>query len=248
LTLFALSASFVLFSLFLSRSLKALDPKTAVPTRIQTLLDTMIQGAVILDLRDNIVITNDSFAAMAFATKARLVGRSLSSLPWFQQERDEGPDEFPWATARTTGLRQKGILLRLQIGVRHTRSLTVNASPLFDTEGSLCGILVTCDDQTVIEVENLQLTQCLANMNAASEKLRRLRSGFMPASPYHVAGLACIDEVIEEIVGVCNSVASAGFQSLDAAYPERSNSSKAFPRPSNGTFAGALPHLAKEPA
>jgi len=78
------------------------------------------------------------------------------------QDGKEKPDVFPWTLVERSNLQQRGIMLRLKVGTRHTRSLSVNASPISSPDGKYRGSMVTFSDQTVVEAENQSLTQLIS--------------------------------------------------------------------------------------
>ena len=174
LTAFILASVFLLFWLFLCRMLRVLDPSAAVPEHMQLLMDTLVEGMVVLDERERIVMANQSFASTSFSPIERLLGKTLSSLPWLANEGDGAPELYPWKTAGQSDLPQRSVPMRLQIGTRHFRRLTVNASPILDHEGAHLGVIVTFDDQTVVETENIQMAQFVTTFNKAGDDIRYL--------------------------------------------------------------------------
>jgi PAS domain-containing protein len=203
---FLLAAFFLLFWIYLSRMLRMLDPSSAVPDRMQLLLDTMVEGMVILDTHDNIVMANESFAAAAFTTVNRLIGQKLSALPWQTGDENAPPETLPWRVARQSQLQQRRVQLRLKIGMRHVRSLAINVSPILGPRGALCGILVTFDDQTVIEVENLQMAQVVTKIGVASDGLHQLQRNYhQTADQQQRLALDAMIQTIDEVTQLCNS-------------------------------------------
>ncbi|HVT90042.1 MAG TPA: PAS domain-containing protein [Tepidisphaeraceae bacterium] len=173
-TIFILATLCLLFWIFLSRTLKELDPSTAVPERVQVLLDTMVEGSAVLDHSGSIVMTNQAFALIAFTTPDRLIGQDLASLAWMNGADNTRPDVLPWEVAMKDKLQQRGTMLRLKIGSRQARYLSVNASPILSASGSLEGALVTFSDQTVVEAENERLSQYISILQEGKEDMRDL--------------------------------------------------------------------------
>ena len=62
LLLVGFALNFGSFSFFLTRALKVLDPKSAVPKRVRNTLDTIVGGVVILDAQGKMLLVNDSFS------------------------------------------------------------------------------------------------------------------------------------------------------------------------------------------
>lgn len=172
---FVLAGVALLDWIFLARMLRELDPSGAVPERMQLLLDTMVEGAVILDDHESIVMANQAFVGIAFASMDRLIGRKLSSFPWLAQGEDEPPEVLPWKRVGQMAIQQRGILLRLKIGVWHARSLSVNASPILSADGKHRGALVTFSDLTIVEAENVELARTLSSVSNAQTKVLQLQ-------------------------------------------------------------------------
>jgi PAS domain-containing protein len=178
LTVFILAGVFLLFWLYLSRMLLMLDPSEVIPRRLQVLMDALVEGVAVVDGQDRIVMANQSFANTAFSPVERLIGRELSSLPWLALDGDQAPENYPWKAAGQTDLQQRGVSIRLQIGTRHARRLNVNASPIFGSDGTRRGVLVTFDDQTIIEADNLELANFVGRFGDEISRLReQLQSG-----------------------------------------------------------------------
>jgi PAS domain-containing protein len=205
---FILLAAFLFFWIYLSRMLRQLDPAGAIPQRIQLLMDTMVEGVVILDEQGQIVLTNQSFADTTFSPMERLIGKKLSSLPWLSDDGRGAPDQYPWNTMEHDNLQQRGILLRLQIGTRHNRRLTINTSPIFGPDGAHCGTLVTFNDQTVIESENIRLTELIKRLGRANNDIRQFYQQLPPtADGPQIARLEELARATAELEQLCNSPA-----------------------------------------
>jgi PAS domain-containing protein len=177
LTIFILGSCFVLYWLFFSRMLRMLDPSEAVPQRMQLIMDTLVEGVAIVDNDDRIVLVNQSFCQIAFSTVDRLMGQALSSLPWLWQDQmqEAGTAVYPWQMVKSSNLPERGAAMRLQIGTRHARSLNVNASPILDPGGTRRGVLVTFDDQTVMEADNVQLAKLIAKFAESRPQIHQFR-------------------------------------------------------------------------
>lgn len=207
LTTFVLASVSLLFSIYMSRMLKMLDPSAAIPHRLQLLFDTLVEGIVILDERDQIVMANQSFAQTAFSSMERLIGTQLSTLPWQMAEGDISPEAYPWKAVRQNSLHQRGIPMKLQIGTRHTRVLNVNASPILGPDGRHRGVIVTFNDQTVIAADNLQLAQFVSRFNEEIKELQGRLPSTISFDPF--ARLEELARNALELVEVSNAVSSS---------------------------------------
>jgi PAS domain S-box-containing protein len=201
---FVLGASFLLFWFFLARMLKTLDPSGAVPDRMQSMMDTLVEGMVILDNDDQIVMANQAFARLTYMPVDRLIGRALTTLPWLAADRPNNPEVYPWKAVQESNLPQRGVQLRLQVGSRHERRLKINASPIVDPNGTRRGVLVTFDDQTSVESENLELARFVAKFSQAGEEIAQARRE--SKSEGNAAQLARLEELAEaakELAATC---------------------------------------------
>jgi PAS domain-containing protein len=69
-------------SLNLHRALKLLNPQSVIPKHIQIMFDTMTEGVVILDKKEQILLANKAFADNIGCTSKELQGTRLSKLKW----------------------------------------------------------------------------------------------------------------------------------------------------------------------
>lgn len=218
---FIIAGCFLLFWLFLSRMLRMLDPSAAVPERMQLMMDTLVEGMVILDNNDQIVMVNQSFARTAFSPVNRLIGRSLSSLPWLALDGPGAPEVFPWKAVQQSDLPERGVALRLQIGTRHDRRLSVNASPILDPKGTRRGVLVTFDDQTIVDSDNLQLAKLIARFSDASDDIHQFREQLKShGDNEHLAKLEELAVAAREIAADCKSATESVPAAPIGATPE----------------------------
>lgn len=173
---FLLTSLFLMYWIFLSRMLRVLDPSQAVPDRMQLLMDTLVEGMVILDAEERIVMTNHAFAQSTFESIARLIGKTLSSLNWVNEKGEPLLDAYPWKAVEQSDLPQRSVLMRLRIGNRHTRRLHVNAAPILDPHHVRRGVLVTFSDETITESQLQRLSQLALKMSNADAGVHELRN------------------------------------------------------------------------
>ncbi len=217
---FILGATFLLFWLFLSRMLKTLDPSGAVPQRMQVMMDTLVEGMVILDNQDQIVMANQAFARLAYLPVERLIGQPLTSLPWLAPDRPNNPEAYPWKAVQESNLPERGVQLRLQVGSRHERRLKVNASPIVDPHGACRGVLVTFDDQTSVESDNLELTRFIAKFNEAGEEIAQFRRRFNgEGDTGHLGKLEELAAAAKELAATCHVAGQDVSTPLDGDTP-----------------------------
>src|SRR5688572_16373012 len=75
-------AGFFAFYFYLGRMLSQLDPSQAIPGRVRAALDTLAEGLLVIDRRQNIVLANEAFANLLGTTSDLLLGTQVSKLEW----------------------------------------------------------------------------------------------------------------------------------------------------------------------
>ena len=73
---------FVVYYFYLGKVLRQLDPSQAIPGRVRAALDTMAEGLLILDRKEQIVLANAAFSAMIDKSANSLLGYRAGELPW----------------------------------------------------------------------------------------------------------------------------------------------------------------------
>ena len=142
-------------------------------------------------------------------------------------DNDEADAElFPWKAAKQTNLRQRGVSMRLQVGSRHTHRLNVNASPIPAPDGTPLGVLVTFNDQTAMEADNLHMLKFVSRFSDAGENFRRLREQLESTGDRdHLAELDKVVAAAKEIGDVLQSVSRPDPFATPGAAPAKAESS-----------------------
>ena len=173
LGLFVGLGGFVVYMFFLAAVLRHLEPTSLVPRRIKSALDALVEGLLLLDAEERILLANQSFAAKIGQPARSLVGRRASDLPWLLPATGEVEPELPWATALRVGEVQLSSSVVLETHAGPARTFMVNAAPVHSDDGSTRGVLATFDDVTLVEERNAQLEQTLERLERASQEVRR---------------------------------------------------------------------------
>ena len=163
-------ASFFAFFLYLRKMLKDLDPSQAIPDRVRSALDTMAEGLLVLDAKQNIVLANEAFSSIVGVSAGKLLGQKASSFTWFNM--DDSPMEradFPWSRALKESLPQRNEPVRLLIGDDHSRTFQTNCSPVLTNENKAGGVLISFDDITELEEKEKQLIQSKQEAEQANQ-------------------------------------------------------------------------------
>jgi PAS domain S-box-containing protein len=165
---------FVLFYLYLRRMLRHLDPARVIPGRVRTAFDTLAEGLLVLDPAGRIVLANRAFAEVVGGEADKLVGRKAESLDWSFPSTSEA-DATPWAAMAGDGQPRRNVLMYLTDQEGKRRSFMVNGSPVPGAGGKPAGMLVSLDDVTTLEEQEIQLR--LARDQA--EQANRAKSDFL---------------------------------------------------------------------
>lgn len=166
-------AGFFAYLLFLSRTLRYLDPGAVVPSRVRSALDQLVEGVFILDHEQRIVLCNSSFASQVAISPDALIGVDPSQLPWVSSTSEGEISDFPWTTAIRQGMRKTEQRLELQSPSNGLRVLTANVSPIVDGGGNQRGVMASFNDITELEKANDGLKDTLNFLESANEDINR---------------------------------------------------------------------------
>jgi PAS domain S-box-containing protein len=168
-------AAFVAFYFYLGRVLRQLDPSAAIPGRVRAALDTLAEGLLIIDRRQNIVLANSAFAAIVGVDPEKLVGRRARELPWLSPDGTAlEKDRFPWVPALREGNLQQNALLHFVGGDGRRRTFLVNCAPVLGG-AKVGGVLISLDDVTQLEENKVEL----ARAKEDAESANRAKSDFL---------------------------------------------------------------------
>ncbi len=173
LVMFMALTSFVLFWLYLRRMLKHLDPSQAVPPHVRAALDTLAEGLMVLDLKENIVLANHAFASIVGRTTDDLASGHASEFEWLGADNEPlEPTQYPWTKALSEGMTQRDDIIHLHDCESKLRTFKVNASPVLGSGNKPGGVLVSLDDvgelqeaREAAEAANRAKSDFLANMS-----------------------------------------------------------------------------------
>ena len=86
LLLFLGITGFVAYHIFLKRALRELNPDAVIPERVRTALNTLAEGVLIVDAREQIVFANQAFQEKVEIDAHELLGKSVNELEWDLQD------------------------------------------------------------------------------------------------------------------------------------------------------------------
>jgi signal transduction histidine kinase/CheY-like chemotaxis protein/HPt (histidine-containing phosphotransfer) domain-containing protein len=167
---------FVIFYFYLGKVLRQLDPSQAIPGRVRTALDTMAEGLLILDKKEQVVLANKAFADMFDKDATDLLGLKASEFPWRDKEGHVIPlAERPWIRALAQGTIQKNDMLWLQLSEEVVKTFKVNCSPVLGEGQKYAGVLVSFDDVSLLEKKEVELRKS----KEAAEEANQAKSTFL---------------------------------------------------------------------
>ena len=160
-----------LYYVLLKRSLRQLDPSKVVPARVQAAFDTLDEGVVIVDEKEQILLINHSMSDLLGKTPAKIIGEHLSGFQWRHWEKNAANVGFPWRTAIAG--RKTSVMIPMGIRMPDSRikSFNVNASCIIDEDGKTSGAIVTFSDVTILEKQNADLELTVKKLIVAEEDL-----------------------------------------------------------------------------
>jgi PAS domain S-box-containing protein len=171
---FALAGGFVTCALYLRSTFRTVDLAQAkvVPDRVRTTLNTLVEGVLVLDRQQRIVLANTEFGRAVGIPAEKLQGRKVSDLPWLAGKTEPLPADLPWAKAVRDAAPQTGTILTLKRNGRR-RTVSVNSSPIVADDGSCRGALATFDDLTPVQSRNAKLRRLLRRLRRSREKIQK---------------------------------------------------------------------------
>ncbi|MFW5443330.1 MAG: diguanylate cyclase domain-containing protein [Methylococcaceae bacterium] len=173
LVLFVFVCGFFSFLFFILRTLRQIDPSSVVPDRVNAAFDTLSEGLVILDDKEQIVLANIAFCETVRRNTSDILGFKLSELSWKNTSEDVGEVLYPWLIAMASGQSTAGEMLVLEVSPDDKRTLTVNCAPIQDSQGEQQGILLTFDDVTELEMQKQQLQVTVLDLESSKNEIQR---------------------------------------------------------------------------
>ena len=170
LMLFIVVGAFFLFRFYLGRVLRHLDPSQAVPTHVRSALDTLAEGLIVIDKKEQVVLANAALATILGKTPEQLLGVRASKLGFARAGSVRlASADSPWIKAIKSGLPQRNDLLELSDAQGRRRTFIVNCSPVLGSGGDHAGVLVSLDDVTELEANKVELRASKDEAEAANQ-------------------------------------------------------------------------------
>lgn len=169
LVLFVCAISFFIFRFYLGRMLKHLDPSQAIPSRVRSALDTMAEGLLVVDKKQQVVLANSAFGEMLNRESDSLLGLKASDFQWLaESDKSSESLSYPWLSVLKDGAAKKNSRIRLETP-NGIKSFIVNCSPVMAGESSIGGCLISFDDISELEEKEIQLRLSKEEAEAANK-------------------------------------------------------------------------------
>ena len=170
LVVFMALSCFVMFYFYLSRMLRHLDPSQAIPARVRSALDTIVEGLLIVDLKGRIMLANQAFANVVNERPDELIGRHVSDFAWSLNDGAPlDPKAYPWVKAAQRGRQQKNNIVYLNDHKAKRRTFMVNCSPILITGSRPGGVMIGFDDVTQLDEKEIELRKSKEEAEAANQ-------------------------------------------------------------------------------
>jgi diguanylate cyclase (GGDEF)-like protein/PAS domain S-box-containing protein len=163
---------FIVYMLYLKRSLRHLDPSTVIPTRVQAALNVITEGVVLLDLNARMVLVNTSFADRLGRSPESLLGLKVSELGWLVPTSLKPARDLPWLEALDEGKTRPATPLCMKTDTGNIYTFMVNAAPVGDDDGKTRGVLATFNDITELEQNSRELEHALNMLEKSRDEIR----------------------------------------------------------------------------
>jgi len=155
---------FFVFLVFMLRTLRQLDPSAVIPERVNAAFDTLAEGVIIVDEKEQILLANKAFCDKIGQPENRLIGHKVSELQWAQVSAQKSGKEFPWKKVIETGKSIIGTQLIYKKAKNEHIKFAINASPIISDNNKPQGVLITLDDISELEKTNSDLKNVVAQL------------------------------------------------------------------------------------
>ncbi len=171
LFVFIVLVSILLYILYLKKTLKHLDPSSVVPDRVKSILNTLSEGVIILDKKEEIVLTNESFAEIVSMPPSQLIGKKASTIAWKDPKTGKSPDKPPWKASVESDITRKSVPLKLETPDKEYLFI-INTTPIHNNGKNIIGAMVTFDDVSSVEDKNTRLERALEQLQVSRNKIK----------------------------------------------------------------------------
>ena len=156
--------------LFFRRTFRYLDPSRVVPGRVKQTLDNFVEGVVLLDAKNRIVLANHAFAQHTGSDL--LLGQDINSLPWKLPDCNDhsaGEDSTEWVLPWNDPRCHEQPIEQVAVVLRSARDketvFSANTSPVHNDQGVYQGVMIAFADVTTLEQKRAELSVALRDLH-----------------------------------------------------------------------------------
>ncbi|WP_164102327.1 GGDEF domain-containing protein [Candidatus Laterigemmans baculatus] len=160
------------YTFLTARMMGLLNGTQVVPDRVRNALDTLSEGLLILDERNQIVLANQAFSETVGVDAQELSGRCISDLSWVADD-GSAPTVYPWTTEAARQESQNDQRMRYRLDDDGQRIFSINTTPLASNSGGSRGMLATFHDITPIEEHRAELENMLTMLKSSRDEISR---------------------------------------------------------------------------
>ncbi|MEL6107120.1 MAG: response regulator, partial [Planctomycetota bacterium] len=171
---------FGVFSLFLRYTLKQLDPKKAIPKRVQFALDNIAEGLLVTDKRGRVLLANEAFAKWTNLRSEQLIGFDARHFAW--NVMDESDTNFPWLAALSEERAQAHVMMGMVDTQGNSLALVAHSSPLLGNDGRYRGVMTSFEDITTLEHHKVELSKA----KDAADEANQAKSDFLARMSHEI--------------------------------------------------------------
>ena len=162
--------------IYLGSMLPQLDPSKAVPSRVRSVLDTLSEGLLVLDVNGRIELANQVFTEVTGIDQESLRGRKPEDCFQWNQAGSDPTQALPWIESAASGERIMDRMVFVEAtktneaGHASTRRVAfkVNCAPVASESRNGNGVLVSFENVTELE-----------NSKRAAECANKAKSDFL---------------------------------------------------------------------
>lgn len=170
---FYILIGFFIYLVFMLRTLRQLDPTTVIPERVNAAFDTLSEGVIIVDEKQQILLTNRVFSDKIGQSPESLLGINVSDLKWQRISIEKSGADLPWKKVLHSGKNSVGVQLKLKVANGKELKFALNVSPISGGEKKTQGALITLDDITQLEKRNTELQITVSKLEKSREHIQQ---------------------------------------------------------------------------
>ncbi len=162
---------FIGFQLYLRRAMRYLDPAAAVPDRVRSAFDTLIEGVLVIDRGGNVMLANAALSRIRADAGPGLIGQPIDQLEWLSADFVAKGRTPPWRKVLAGKGASLGRQIQIDSGDGQIRTVVLNCSPVDNGQDRVQGCLLTLSDITELEERTRKLRTALDDLSASQAEI-----------------------------------------------------------------------------